>query len=179
MMKRTVYFLCLGLLLLVSCMKKQDFNQLDGFSITPTITSSLVYVESPESVINASPINFYENNFIFEAFSDSFFSKRVIEGSITYEIENTTSKELSITLQFLDVEGLILDQEEFTMQSEPTAILFRQIFYGAGGKDLNILTSTSEIRVLAENLGDNSTVSSIANSKFIFKSSGEFTLRIK
>lgn len=163
----------------MSCVEKQDLNQLDNLNITPAITSSLVYVESPESVINASPINFYENNFIFEAFSDSFFSKRVIEGSITYEVENTTSKELRITLQFLDIEGLILDQEEFIMQPEPTAILFRQVFYGPSGKDLNILTSTSGISVLAENLGDNSSVSSIADPKFIFKSNGEFTLRIK
>lgn len=169
-------FLCVS-----SCADEQDFNQFDDLNITPTLEASLVYVESPELLINqVSGINFYSQTFNFDAFSEEFIADRVLDGVITYEVENTTSKELDITVQFVDQAGNVLDTENFAVNPAPTAILRREIAYGGPtGRNLDILRNTTDIRVSATNLGDNSSVSALPNPKIILRSSAQLRLRLK
>jgi hypothetical protein len=164
-----------------SCADKQNFDQFDDLDITPTVTSSLVYLESPEEEINdATSGNFYSQDFNFDAFNEEFFAERVLEGSITYEIENTTSKPLEITFSFIDEGSNVLDTETFLIDPAPSAILTREIFYGgATGRSLDIIRNTSGIRVIAQNLGDNTSVSALPDPKIILRSSGRFRLRLK
>ena len=164
-----------------ACVDKQNFDQFDDLNVTPTVTSSLVYIESPEEVINsAAGIDFYSQDFNFDAFNDAFFAERVLEGSITYEIENTTSKQLEISFSFIDDGGNVLDTETFLVDAAPTAILTREIFYGgATGRSLDIIRNTSGIRVFARNLGDNTSVSTLPDPKIVLRSSGSFRLRLK
>ena len=164
-----------------ACVDKQNFDQFDDLGITPTVASSLVYVESPEQVINdAVGGNFYSQDFNFDAFNEAFFAERVLEGSITYEIENTTSKQLEISFSFIDEGSNVLDTETFLIDPAPTAVLTREIFYGgATGRSLDIIRNTSGIRVFAQNLGDNVSVSSLPDPKIVLRSSGSFRLRLK
>ena len=164
-----------------SCVDRQNFDQYDDLSVTPTVASSLVYVESPEQVINdAAGTDFYSQDFNFDAFDEAFFSERVIEGSITYEIENTTSKQIEITFSFIDDGSNVLDTETFLIDAAPTASLTREIFYGgATGRSLDIIRNTSGIRVFGRNLGDNVSVSTIPDPKVVLRSRGRFRLRLK
>ncbi len=164
-----------------SCAEKQDFNQFDDLGITPTVEASLVYVESPERLINqVVGVNFYTQTFNFDAFSEDFVAERVLDGTITYEVENTTSKELDINVEFLDDAGNSLDTENFAISPAPTAILRREITYGgASGRSIDILRNTSEIRVSGTNLGDNSSVSSLPDPKIILRSSAQLRIRLK
>lgn len=181
-MKRKIKYLFFTVLFLslTSCIEDQDFDQFDDLSIIPIVESSLIYVESPELIINlASGGNFFVSDFNFDAFSEPYFAERVIEGSISYQLENTTSKDLDIVLEFVDEGGIVLDSEVFSSLSEPAPMIEREVFYGAGNKDLNIIINTSTIRVSVTNLGDNTSVSSLPSPKFILKSSGQFSLRVK
>lgn len=183
-MRRKVKCISIGLALLwsaVSCIENQNFDQFDDLSITPTIESSIIYVESPERIINLlSGASLFSSDFNFEAFKEAYFAERVLEGSITYELENTTSKELDILFEFLDEEGNSLDSEQFLLDPEPTAVLQREVFYGgATGRSLDIIVNTSTIRVSVNNLGDNTSVSSLPNPKITLKSSAKFRIRIK
>lgn len=183
-MESKVKYLFVGFALLwsiVSCIEDQNFDQFDDLSITPTIESSIIYVESPESIINlASGASLFSSDFNFDAFSEAYFAERVLEGSITYELENTTSKELYILVEFLDEEGNSLDSEQFLLDSEPTAVLQREVFYGGGtGRSLDIIVNTSTIRISVNNLGDNTSVSSLPNPKITLKSSAKFRIRVK
>lgn len=180
-LRKSLHFLLLLAAVQYACVDKQNFDQFDDLSVTPTVTSSLVYVESPEDVINNGVgADFYSQDFNFDAFNEDFFAERVLEGSITYEIENTTSKPLEITISFLDDGSNVLDTETFNIDAAPTALLTREIFYGgATGRSLDIIRNTSGIRVFGRNLGDNTSVSTLPDPKIVLRSSGSFRLRLK
>ena len=91
-----------GVLMVLSCSEKQDFDQLDDLEITPTYETSVFYVKAQESLINrVSGLSFFTQDFNFDAFEEPFFADRVLSGVISYELENTTSKPIEISLEFL------------------------------------------------------------------------------
>ncbi len=164
----------------LSCTAKQDFNQYDDLNLEPIFIGSILYAEAPERSINlVTQTNFYTWDFNFDAFSSNIFSERVIEGTVTYIVENTTSKDLEITVEFLDAGGAILDTEIITVQPAPTPIIQRDIFYGPGGRSIDIIKNTSGIRVSALNLGDSTSTSSLPDPMVTLKSSGKFKVRVK
>tara|TARA_R110001583_G_scaffold1400_3_gene11256 strand:- start:467 stop:1015 length:549 start_codon:yes stop_codon:yes gene_type:complete len=170
----------LAAMLLFSCVEEQDFNQYDDLSVTPTYEASVLYLEVPESAINLLPSGYtYSQDFNFDAFSEDIFADRVLEGVITYNVENTTSKPIEIQIEFLDEAGAVLDTEQFVLGPEPTAVLQREIAYGPSGRSLNIIRNTSSISVTATNNGDNVSTSSQDDPMVTLKSSGKFTVRIK
>lgn len=181
LLKKSHFLLLVLITGLCSCVDKQNFDQYDDLSVTPVVASSIVYLESPEQVINdAVGSDFYSQDFNFDAFNERFFAERVLDGSITYQVENTTSKPLELSISFLDDGGAVLDTETFNIEAAPTAVLTREIFYGgATGRSLDIIRNTSAIRVSGQNLGDNTSVSSLTDPKVILRSSGRFRLRLK
>ncbi|MGI9548267.1 MAG: hypothetical protein ACR2MM_13565 [Flavobacteriaceae bacterium] len=176
-----LFIVALFSLTLSSCSDEQDFGQFDALNVIPTAEASLVYVEVPEEVINlGSGLNFYSQTFDFGAFEEEFFAENVLDGVITYEVENTTSKPLDITIDFLDQSGNVLDTENFMLSPAPTAILQREISYGTPtGRPISIITSTSAIRVTGINLGDNTSVSSLPDPTVFLRSSAKFRIRLK
>lgn len=164
-----------------SCADKQDFDQFDDLEITPTVASSLFYLESEEQHINAvgGLANFYTQLVNFEAFNEEFVAERLMDGTITYEIENTTSKELNITIEFLDEGGNVLDAQVFDVDPAPSPLFSLEVFYGSGGKSIDILTATTGLRINATNLGDSTSVSALPEPKLILRSAAEFRFRLK
>lgn len=182
-MKRTsvlllplVFIICLAF----SCADKQDFNQFDDLTIIPDVEASLLYVETPEYLINEVPgTNFYSQTFNFDAFDEPFVEENILEGIITYEIENTTSKPLDIFFEFLDESGNSLDFEIFSIEAAPTAILTREIAYGPAGRSMDIIRNTSAIRVSAINRGDNTSTSDLPEPTVYLRSSAQFSINLK
>ncbi|WP_324023634.1 hypothetical protein QSV08_12300 [Maribacter sp. BPC-D8] len=169
-----------GLLLVTSCSEEQDFDQIDDLAITPSYEASIFYVKAQETLINrVEGLSFYTEDFNFDAFEEPFFAKRVSSGVITYELENTTSKPIEIRLEFLDEAENVLDTEVFNMDAAPTAMLQRDVAYGATGKSLDIIKATSEIRLTAINLGDNSSSSTLPDPAIVLRSSAQFTVDIR
>ena len=169
-----------GVLMVLSCSEKQDFDQLDDLEITPTYETSVFYVKAQESLINrVSGLSFFTQDFNFDAFEEPFFADRVLSGVISYELENTTSKPIEISLEFLDENENILDTEEFRMDAAPTSTLIRNVAYGPTGKSLDIIKNTSKIRLVATNLGDGSSTSNLTNPSIVLRSSAKFTLELK
>ncbi len=166
-------------LTLFSCIEEQDFNQYDEVGVTPTLEASILYVEAPEDLVNAaSGGNVFSRNFNFDAFSSDVFSKRVLDGTITYIVENTTSKELEVTIELLDADGSVLDIEIIPVDPTPSS-LQRDVAYGTAGRSIDIIKNTSSIRVTANNLGDTTSTSSEPDPKVILKSSGKFRVEIE
>lgn len=168
--------------LTLSCAEEQDFDQFDDLEVTPTIASSILYVESEEDFINtvSSFGAFYSQVFNFDAFNEQFVAERLLEGVITYEIENTTSKPLNLTVEFLDEGGVPLAVDFFEIDPEPTPLVTREITYGPGGmRSLDVLQNTSSLRVTAENLGDATSTASTQDPKVILRSAGEFLFRLQ
>lgn len=166
---------------LYSCIEEQNFDQFEDLNITPTIEGSILYVEAPENLINlAISSSFYTQDFNFDGFSDAIFADRVLDGVVTYIVENSTSKDLDITVEFLDDSDNVLDTEQFDIVAAPPAsIQLREISYGGAGKNLDIIRNTSAIRVSASNEGDSSSTSDLPDPKITIKSSGKFRLSIK
>ena len=165
---------------LISCSDEQDFGQVDDLSVIPTVATSLLYIESDEGTINlVGNGDFYSEVFTFEAFNEDFVAENVLDGVITYQVENTTSKEIDILVEFLDAGGTVLDAESFTIEPEPAPLLERQIAYGNGGKSLDILRNTTNIRVGGANRGDTTSVSSQPQPRIILRSSAAFRLRLQ
>lgn len=179
-MKNTFYAIFWVFFLFHSCAEEQNFDQFDDLSVTPTLATSIFYFESPEDIINQSPPGiFHVQTFTFEAFNEAFVSERVLDGTITYELENTTSKELNLLIEFLDEMDNVLDTETFTVQPQPSPLLERQVVYGLNGKPLDILRNTTRIRVTTENRSDNTSQSSVNEPKIILRSSAVFRVRLQ
>ena len=167
-------------LFITSCSDPQDFGQYDDLTITPTYETSIFYVKAQESIINrVVGLSFFSQNFNFDAFEEKFFADRVLDGVITYELVNTTSKDIEISIEFLDENGNVLDTEFFQMNAAPTAVLIREVAYGTTGKSLDVLRNTSNIRLSARNLGDNSSTSNLPDAAIVLRSAGQFRLRLK
>ena len=171
-----VFFLCFCTM--VSCVEEQDFGQYDDLSLTPTVEASILYIESPESFINAAgDVDIISRNFNFDAFSSDVFAKRVLDGTITYIVENTTSKPVNVVVELLNADGEVIDREEIV--TTPGMDIQTDIAYGNSGKNINIIKFTSSIRVTATNEGDSTSTSDLPDPKIILKSSGKFRLNIK
>lgn len=181
-MMKSIFNTILGVLLccsmMVSCVEEQDFGQYDDLRITPEVEASMLYIEAPESLVNAAGnVNVISRNFNFDAFSSDIFATRVLDGSITYIVENTTSKAFDFEVEFLDADGNVLDVESFPA---PVGQDFQRIVqYGGSGKSIDIIKNTSSLQVTAINQDDTTTTSSLPDPKIILKSSGRFRLNIK
>lgn len=163
-----------------SCVEQQNFEQYDEVAVTPLAEAALLYLETPESEINRETApSFISTTFDFEAFTEQFVAERILEGSLIYQLENTTSKPLQITLEFLDASGQVLDTETFLMDPAPTAILNREVVYGPTGKPLEILTNTAALRVTGTNLGDQTSVSGEPVPRFVLRSTAKFRISLK
>lgn len=177
---RKLFVILIPVLLVSACAEEQDFDQFDDLSVEPTVASSIFYFESDEATINAFGAGgFYDQVFTFEAFNEDFVSERILDGVITYQLENTTSKELAVLIEFLDDGQNVLDSESFVIGEEPAPLFERQVAYGEGGKSLDILRNTTNIRVSGENLGDATSQSSQSEPKIILRSSAAFRLRLR
>lgn len=163
-----------------SCAEEQDFNQFDDLNVTPIVASSLFYLESTEEFINletATPI-FYSHTFNFDPFNEQFVADNLLDGALLYEIENTTSKPLTFSIEYLDEGGNVLDVEVFDVEPEPAPLVTLRVAYGPGGKSLDILRNTSSLRVTAQNLGDNTSTSAASEPKVILRSAAEFRFEL-
>ena len=174
------FTLVMVLFLLNSCSEEQDFDQFDDLSITPAVASSIFSFEADEDFINSiTTINtFYTQTFVFEAFNEQFVADRLLEGTITYEFENTTSKPINVIVEFLDEGGNVLDFENFDIVAGPNQTETRNVEYGPNGKPLDILINTGNIRVSGRNLGDNVSVSPEPDAKLTMKSAAEFLFQL-
>lgn len=180
-MKRILQSLVVLLLLgvsTISCTEELNFNQYNEFEATPTYEASLLYLEAEEGLLNLiSDTNIFSQDFNFDAFSSEVFADRVLDGTLTYVLENTTSKEIEITVELLDQNDIITDKEVFL--ASPSMIIEREVFYGDSGESIDIIKTLSSIRVTARNLGDNTSVSNLPDPLVTLKSSGKFRLRLK
>lgn len=170
-----------SMLLSLSCTEEQNFDQIDDLTITPTLASGLFYFESDEQTINdtTSTQTFYTQTIDFQAFNETYVAERLLEGTITYEIENTTSKNLQITIEFLDASGNVLDTEIFDIEADPSGIVTREVAYGPGGKSLDILIATTQLRITANNLSGTTSTSSNTDPKIKLGSGAEFLFQLK
>ena len=164
-----------------ACADRQDFDQYNNLQLTPAVEASMLYVESTESFINdSSPGMYYSEEFNFDAFAETFVSENVLDGVITYELENTTSKDLELLVEFLDEAGNVLDTELFTIEAAPTGVLRREVAYGGpSGRSIDIIRNTSGFRLTGRNLGDNSSISSLPDPKAIFRSSAKIRIELQ
>ncbi|QWX82953.1 hypothetical protein H0I23_10820 [Cellulophaga sp. HaHaR_3_176] len=142
----------------------------------PTVTGSILYLETPEDLLNATTINTYTQTVNFDAFEVDFFSGRVLSGTITYELINTTSKELDVLIEFLDEDGNFLGNESFNLEENETEI--REAIYGPGGESIEIIKNLSQIRLTFTNNSGNVSTSSNPDPKVILKSKGEFKIQL-
>jgi len=169
----------IGFSVFVSCIEEQDFDQYDELQATPEVEASILYIEAPESFINAAGnADVITRNFDFNAFSADLFAERVLDGTVTYIVQNTTSKPVDVFVELLDVNGNVLDTER--IESEAGMVNQQvDIAYGSAGKSINIIKNTSSIRVTARNQGDSTSVADNPGPKIILKSSGKFRLELK
>tara|TARA_R110002051_G_scaffold107681_4_gene180601 strand:+ start:4730 stop:5284 length:555 start_codon:yes stop_codon:yes gene_type:complete len=178
---RRTYLYSLCLILIASCSEKQDFDQAKDLEIITDVSGPILYIESPESLINdVNESNFITQNVNFDGFNSDVFSKRVISGSLKFQIENTTSKQLDFTIDFLDNTGSVLDSEFFSISaSPPTIVIDREIFYGLpSGRSIEIIKNTSSFQLTAINNSGNTSTSNNNDPKVVFRSSGSFKLNL-
>ena len=92
-----LFFLAIG------CVEEQNFDQADDIAVVPEMEAAMLYVETPEEVINEEPdLTFLSVTFDFLAFQEEFVAENILDGSLIYQLENTTSKPLRLSIEFLN-----------------------------------------------------------------------------
>lgn len=183
-MKRLCYSILLAisfLFFVASCTEEQDFSQFNDLRANPILASGLFYLESDEETINSAGAlsSFYSREVNFDAFNEQYVAERLLEGVVTYEIDNSTSKELRIIIEFLNDAGQSLDMEIFTVEANLSETVVREVPYGPGGKSIDILTNTSSLRISANNLGNGTSVSLAEDPKIILRSGAQFVFQLQ
>lgn len=171
----------ISLSLLLSCTGEANLDQFETLQVEPVVESSLFFLRTTEEVINVfgGAGDVYEQVFEFDAFSEEFVDDRILEGTIFYEIENTTSKPLLLDVLFLDLAGNLLYAEQFDIRPFPLDVhLEREVFYGPSGVPLTALSNTTQLLVRVRNLGDTVSVSTEPDPSLIFRSSFQVRLRL-
>ncbi len=173
-----VFFICL--LSLFSCSDEQDYDQARDLEVIPDISGPIIYLETTEAAINAASPGPISQNINFDGFAAGVFSDRVISGSIKFQFENTTSKNMQIRIDFLDATNNSLDFELIQVPAgPPLRRIDREIFYGPPSvRSIDIIRNTSSLQLTFINNSNNNSVSSLPDPKLIFKSSASFKLRI-
>ena len=181
MKNRIVRFLGFWLFFLaIGCVEEQNFDQADDIAVVPEMEAAMLYMETPEEVINEEPdLTFLSVTFDFLAFQEEFVAENILDGSLIYQLENTTSKPLRLSIEFLNDQGTLLDTETFNLDPAPTAILNREVVYGPSGKPMDILRNTVALRISGTNLGDTSSVSEAPEPKFILRSTAKFRIQLQ
>ncbi len=180
-MRKSSAFYINCLLLFFSCTEKQDFDQVKDLEIITNVSGPIVYLESTEAFINNTTIpNFLTQNMNFDIFETNFVADRIISGSITFQIENTTSKELALTIDFLDKAGSIIDSEFFLINAAPPLVAIRrEIFYGPPSeRSIEIVKNISGFQLGFVNNSGTTSVSSLPLPKVVIKSMGSFKLAL-
>lgn len=166
------------LLTILACSDAQNFDQAKDLEVITEATGPMVYLETTEDLINTS--GGVSQNIDFNGFNVDLFADRVISGSIIFQLENSTSKQLDVRIDFLDEGGNTLDFELFSLNpAPPTVISDYEVFYGPpSGKSIDILKNTSSFQISILNNSGNTSVSSLPDPKLIFRSSASFKLRV-
>ncbi len=163
------------ILVLASCSDEQDFSQAKDLEVTTDLSGPILSVEVPEDIFNSDTFIPQEVN--FDGFQTSLFSERVVSGVINFEVNNTTSKELDLTVNFLNDSGVIIDYKIISIDAAPPEqIVLDSLVYD--DSNIEILKSISSISVSVENNGDTTSVSTIDDPKLTFQSSGSFKLEL-
>ena len=73
MKKKAIPFLglCLSFLVL-ACVEEQNFEQADDIAVVPEMEAAMLYMETPEEVINEQLRRRYENSFLDTTWSSAW-----------------------------------------------------------------------------------------------------------
>ena len=105
-----IYFLAF-FFVFVNCSDSLDFNQIDDYVNKPIITSSLTYftvlpsqfVDSNGGVLQNSISDIFD----FEVFQNKYVRDNVVKIDFNAEIKNEYDKDVTIFVEFLDVNSQI------------------------------------------------------------------------
>ena len=111
-MKTYLKFLLLTVILSVSsCSEQLDFSQTEDIVLEPVLTSNLTF-------LTVTPALFFDSNgvylteisdeFSYEAFQSSFVKGNIIKVDLNTEIRNELERDVTIELEFLNIDGNIV-----------------------------------------------------------------------
>lgn len=174
-----IYVLMLLVLGIVSsCVKDIDTGQIDDFSATPIVESSLLRLEVSDSIVDLLPLNTaVKDSLLYEGFRNNVITDHLTKADLYFEFVNTTAKPYNIVIQFVDGTDQVLDSQNFNVSGAVSGevIVNRTVEYT--GNKLNVITDTQKIRFVAEALAKPNSV--LPDPKLIFKCSGKMYLLVE
>jgi hypothetical protein len=169
-LKNTLYFICI--LLIVSCSKKLDFDQLDDYVLTPVYTSSLGY-------FTILPIQFFDETGTveqteisdlsgFRVFENTFLKNNLVKLDFNVEIKNEFDRNFRLNVEFLD------DNDNITHKFSTLNINANNLNY-TNLEEIDVLTNlniknTTQVKVNAILESSTEPLNSASTSEFEFKS---------
>lgn len=175
-----IIIIVISFLALFSCSERQDFEQLSDLEVIPDLSGPILFVETTEAIINTISPDTIRQNINFDGFATGVFSDRVIEGYLTFELENSTSKDIRVLIDFLDEANNSLDTVVLNIGAAPPVnSAVTEIFYGTPtGNNIDIIRNTSSLQVSFINISGTTGTAALTDPKLIFRSSASFKLRI-
>ncbi|UNZ00393.1 hypothetical protein MQE36_08645 [Zhouia spongiae] len=136
--------ICLFLLLLVSCVKDVDFDQVDNIRLTPVFEGSFVYfdIEANQFVENGQEMISAGDLVKMDAVSESFSVNNLVRADFHFQFTNTISRNFEITLNFLDKNQEVLRALSYDIPASSGADVEVKDTVIFSGDSIGQLTST-------------------------------------
>ena len=103
-MKRSLSFVLLLFLLQTSCVKDVDFDQANGFTLTPVFNSSFIYFSFFESDLDNTNLSSEITVVDSIDFLQNWYFELVVRLDFEFKINNEIDKEMIVQVSFLDTD---------------------------------------------------------------------------
>lgn len=180
-LKNTPLFLAL-VLILSSCVKNLDFDQIDNFSARPVFESSLVYftldqVDFFDLVNSVEVVTPIDDTSGFTVLKSKFFRDNLIKAELNFEVNNQFNRRFTVNITFLN------DANIETHKFNPIVVTennqnFSQLETINISNNPQFLASTKiRISIALSPSSDGSVIDPTIEQKLEFKSSGTFYIK--
>ncbi len=113
---KSIFLLIAINLIVLSCTKDIDFDQANGFEITPIVESSLIFFDEPVNsfVINDTELSTIQDSVLTNLFKDRFIVENLVKSEFEFETTNSINIGFQVRVDFYNDTNQLLHTFPFS-----------------------------------------------------------------
>jgi hypothetical protein len=91
-------------IMLVSCTKDLDFNQVGDFEISPVFESSLIFFDAPATrfFVEGNEVDVVRDSVLIDFFNKKFVVENLVKSEFFFEVTNSINRAFNVQVGFLN-----------------------------------------------------------------------------
>jgi len=170
------------ILMLSSCIKHVDFNQIEDFSAKPIFESSLVYftlnqIDFFDVVNSVEVVTPIDDTSGFTILKSKFVKDNLIETELNFEVNNQFDRRFTVNITFLDDNNVETHRFNPIIVTENNQNFKQKEIIIIAGNEQFLLSTKVRVSIELSPSSDGSVLDPNTEQKLEFKSSGIFYLK--